>query len=40
MERNSQERSVHFRIATSQSTSSRLDMSAATAKANGMVMEM
>src|SRR5713226_7170368 len=40
IERNSQESSVHLRIATSQSASSFLVSSAATAKANGIVIEM
>ena len=40
MLRNSQETSVHLRIATSQSLSSRFDNSAAIAKANGIVIEM
>src|SRR5690349_13663683 len=40
IERNSHESSVHLRIATSQSASSRFESSAATAKANGMVIEM
>src|SRR5690242_7192431 len=40
MDRNNQERSVHLRIATSQSASSFLVSSAAIANANGMVIEM
>src|SRR5947208_4044635 len=39
-ERNSQESSVHLRIAISQSASRRLESSAAIAKANGNVIEM
>ncbi len=40
IERNSQDRSVHLRIATSQSASRRFESSAAIANANGMVVEM
>src|SRR5881396_2090839 len=40
IERNSHDNSVHLRIATSQSVSSRRESSAAIANANGMVMEM
>src|SRR2546427_6409080 len=40
IERNSHDNSVHLRIATSQSVSSRFDKSAAIAKANGIVIEM
>ena len=40
IERNSQLTRVHFRIAWIQPVSSRRDSSAATAKANGMVMLM
>jgi len=40
MERNSQDRRVHLRMATSQSTSRRFDSRAAIANANGMVIEM
>src|SRR2546428_8751107 len=39
-DRNSQESSVHLRMATSQSTSRRCDSSAAIANANGIVIEM
>ena len=40
IERNSQDRSVHLRIATSQSASSFFKRSADIANANGMVIEM
>src|SRR6266513_2811767 len=40
IERNSHDKSVHLRIATSQSVSSRFDKSAAIAKANGIVIEI
>ena len=39
-DRNSQESSVHFRMAWIQPESSRLESRAAIAKANGMVMLM
>src|ERR1700704_3100010 len=40
IDRNSHDTSVHLRIATSQSTSSFFESSAATANANGIVIEM
>src|SRR5947207_4248566 len=40
IERNSQDKRVHLRIATSQSASSRFESSAAIANANGIVIEM
>ncbi len=39
-DRNSHDKRVHLRIATSQSVSSRLESKAAIANANGMVIEI